>query len=291
VAADVTGDGGALVPIQPEGSTAAGQPEIVSPGPKPAAEHSRAHALHMPHRSRFVVVYGLLAAALGVAAAGVVVFAGRAIHPAPPWSAWRPHGGGLGAAREIGDHVASSYRLPSGKQLVDVITKAPSVSPASNTSIPIHYVALRGSPKGKVDEIIPISQSDSVMFSLCGLGPACAIATGTASVARGRLVRREILELALYTFRYSGIDNVIAFMPPKTGSQPQYVVYLRRPDLAEQLHVPLVDTLRSKTPLPNTIPAREVNVVDSTTESRLYSFSLSQAQQGDAILVLDPLPA
>jgi hypothetical protein len=290
VATDVTGDAGALVPIT-EGAPPAVQPEAGATESTPADDHSRTHALQMPHRSRFLVVYGLLAVALGAAAAGVVVFASRAIHPAPVWSAWRPHGGGLGAAREIGDHVAGAYRLPSGKQLVDVITKAPSVSPANNTSIPIHYVAVRGA-KGKVDQIIPISPSNSVMFSLCGLGPSCSIATGTASVARGRLVRREVLELALYTFKYvSGIDNVIAFMPPKPGSAPQYVVYLQRPDLTTELRVPLVDTLRSKTPLPNTIPAREVNIVDSTTESRIYSFSLSQAQQGDAILVLAPLPA
>jgi hypothetical protein len=284
LAADVTGETGALPPAErPAGLPVPAQP--------PAEERSVARPAAPPHRARFLVVYGLLAVALGAAAAGVVVFAGRAIHPAPAWSSWRPHGGGLGAAREVGDHVAGAYRLPSGKQLVDVITKAPSVSPANNTSIPIHYVALRG-PKGKVDQIIPISPSNSVMFSLCGLGPSCSIATGTASVARGRLVRREILELALYTFRYvSGINNVIAFMPPKRGSAPQYVVYLQRSDLATELHVPLVDTLRSKTPLANTIPAREVTLVDSTTESRLYSFSLSQAQQGDAILVLAPLPA
>jgi hypothetical protein len=285
LAADVIGPTGALPPAEQPAPLPV--PVTVQP---PSGEGPSSGSVPRPHRARFFAVYGILAVALGAAAAGVAVFAGRAIHPAPAWSAWRPHGGGLGAAREIGDHVAGGYRLPSGKQLVDVITKEPSVSP-NNTSIPIHYVALRG-PQGKVDQIIPISQSNSVMFSLCGLGPSCSIATGTASVARGRLVRREILELALYTFRYvSGINNVIAFMPPKPGSAPQYVVYLQRPDLASELHVPLVDTLRSKPPLPNAIPAREVTVVDSATESRLYSFSLSQAQQGDAILVLAPLPA
>ena len=59
------------------------------------------------------------------------------------------------------------------------------------------------------------------MFSLCGLGQSCAIATGKASVERGTLVRREILELALYTFKYvGGVNHVIAFMPPARGKQP-----------------------------------------------------------------------
>jgi hypothetical protein len=278
VAADVTGEAGALLPPQP------GTDLVHEPGSPPAQRRPR------PHQLRFLVVYGLLALALGAGVAGAVVFASRSVNPAPAWSAWKPSGGGLGAARQIADHLAPTYRLPGGQQIVDVIAKAPSVSPGKQT-IPIHYLAVRGTG-GAGDQIFDVSSSNSVMFSLCGLGPSCSLATGTASVARGRLVRREILELALYTFRYvHGIDNVIAFMPPKPGSAPQYVVYLRRADLAPQLGEPLVRTLTPKTPLPNTIPAREVRAVDATTETRVFSFSLSQAQQGDAILVLAPLPA
>jgi hypothetical protein len=244
-----------------------------------------------PHRRRFLVIYGLLAAVLGAALGGVVVFAGKSISPAPKWSAWKPQGGGLGAAQEIAAQVGKTYRLPNGNQLVDVIAKAPSVSPASSVTIPIHYVAVRGT-KGGGDQIFTVSSSDSVMYSLCGLGTSCAIATGKASVQRGTLVRREILELALYTFKYvGGIKNVIAFMPPTPGTQPKYVVYLQKSDLTAELHTPLVRTLAAKTPQPSTIPAREVRVVDTTTGSRIYSFSLSQAQQGDAILVLAPIPA
>ena len=109
---------------------------------------------------------------------------------------------------------------------------------------------------------------------------------------RGTLVRREILELALYTFKYvGGIKNVIAFMPPAAGTQPKYVVYLQKGDLAAELHTPVARTLAAKTPQPSTIPASEVRVVESTTGPRVYSFSLSQTQQGDAVLVLAPIPA
>ena len=70
------------------------------------------------------------------------------------------------------------------------------------------------------------------MYSLCGLGTSCSIATGKASVERGELVRREILELALYTFKYvGGVKNVIAFMPPRPGDSPKYVVYLQKSDV------------------------------------------------------------
>jgi hypothetical protein len=244
-----------------------------------------------PHRRRFLVIYGLLAVVLGGAVTGVVVFAGRSINPAPTWSTWKPGGDGLGAAKQIADRVSKSYRLPNGKQLVDVIAKAPSVSPASALTIPIHYVAVRGT-KASGDKIFTVSSSDSVMYSLCGLGTSCAIATGKASVQRGTLVRREILELALYTFKYvGGVKNVIAFMPPAAGTQPKYVVYLQKADLSAELHTPLAQTLAAKTPQVSTIPARDVRAVETTTGARVYSFSLSQAQQGDAILVLAPIPA
>jgi hypothetical protein len=235
------------------------------------------------HKPRFYFVYGLLGGALAVAIALVVIYAGRAITPGPRWSAWHPSGGGLGAAKQIGDEVGKAYRLPNGDQLVDVIAKAPSVSPASNQSIPIHYVAVRGSAS-QGDQIAVVSSSNSVMYQLCGLGASCSIASGKASVARGTLV--------LYTFKYvGGIKSVIALMPPPAGTQPQYVIYLQKSDVSAELKQPLDKTLGSKVPLPAAIPAREVHVIDSVTEPRVYKFGFSQAQTGDAILVLTPLPA
>ena len=271
----------------------------VTPGETPAApaeptqtqlEHQARVSLGR-HRPRFAFVYGLLGGVLVLAVVLVVIYAGRAITPAATWSSWHPSGGGLGAAKQIANEVGKSYRLPNGDQLVDVIAKTPSVSPASTTTIPIHYIAVRGS-KATGDKIVVVSSSNSMMYSLCGLGSACSISSGKPSVARGTLVRREILELALYTFKYvGGVDNVIAFMPPPAGSQPQYVIYLQKSDVATELHQPLAKTLASKVPLPAAIPAREVHVIDSVTEPRVYRYGLSQAQQGDAILVLTPLPA
>jgi hypothetical protein len=244
-----------------------------------------------PHRLRFSLIYGGLGAVLVGAIVVLVLYAGRSISPGPTWSSWKPSGGGEGAAKQIADHVAQAYRLSSGDQLVDVIAKAPAVSPASTVSIPIHYVAIRGT-KGRGDRVVQVSSSNSIMYSLCGLGTSCAITSGKPTVARGTLVRREILELALYTFKYvGGIKSVIAFMPPALGTQPKYVVYLQKEDVKSQLKAPLGETLGKKVPLPSTISAREVQTVDSVTESRVYSFSLSQAQQGDAILVLAPLAA
>jgi hypothetical protein len=127
------------------------------------------------------------------------------------------------------------------------------------------------------------------MYSLCGLGASCAIATGKASVARGTLVRREILELALYTFKYvGGVSHVIAFMPPKAGAAPTVATYLQNSDVSQELKLPLAQTLSPKAPLASTLGVREQQTIGATTNARIYNFSLSQAQTGDAILVLAP---
>jgi hypothetical protein len=258
----------------------------VSPVDRPAATMVR------PHRSRFAIVYAILALALGAAIVGLVVYAGRTIDPGPAWSSWKPSGGGLGAAKQIAEHVSPGYRLPDGNQLVDVIARGPAVS-SGGQSIPIPFIAVRG-PKGRIqaDQIMQVSTDNTFTFSLCGLGDSCAIATGKASVERAVLVRREILELALYTFKYvRGVQHVVAFMPPPPGTQPAYVVYLQKSDLEQQLKRPLADTLGPKAPLPSKITAREQQRIDAATLDRIYKFGLSQTQQGDAVLVLAPLQA
>jgi hypothetical protein len=277
VAADVTGTD--LAPTTP-----------AAPAPAPAPAAPQPPVATYPHRPRFLFVYGFLGAVLAGAIALVVIYAGRAITPAPTWSTWHPHGGGLGAAKQIADQVGRSYRLPNGDQLVDVLAKEPSVSPPTGSPISLHYVALKGTG-GKPDTDYVVSPSDTMMYQLCGLGTGCAIATGKPSSARGTLVRREILELALYTFKYvGGVNNVIAFMPP-VSTQPTRAVYLQKSDVAAELKTPLTQTLRAKVPLPATIPAREVHTIDATTESRVYKVALAQAPNGDAVLVLTPLPA
>jgi hypothetical protein len=274
VAADVT-------------STEAAPPAEL-PAAAPPAPPTQPRVSSTPHRWRFLIVYGTLAAVLGLGIAGIVIYAGRSISPGPAWSSWKPGGGGLGAAKEIADHVASTYHLPSGQQLVDVIAKEPSVSP-SNQQIPIHYLVVRGGGRS-ADQIFQVSSSDSLMYSLCGLGQSCSIATGKPSVQRGTLVRREILELALYTFKYvPGVKHVIAFMPPTPGNQPTLAVYLQKSDVSAELKQPLSHTLARKVPLPTAITAQEQQTIDASTQAKVYKFSLSQAQNGDAILVLQPL--
>jgi hypothetical protein len=241
------------------------------------------------YRGRFLVVYIVLAAVVGAAAAGIVLAAGSNLHHSTSWSDWHPNAGGVTGAKQIAAHVAKEYHLASGAQLVEVFAKPPSVSPADQ-QIPLHYIVVQRANSN--DAPIPINSDDTVQYSLCGLGNNCAIAKGTPSVQRGTLVRREILELALYTFKYmGGVKNIVAFMPPTPGSTPKYVVFLQRNDLNDYLGRPLTATLSKRTPLPNSISRTEQQTIDATTESKVYSFGLSQAQNGDAVLVLTPIAA
>jgi len=241
------------------------------------------------HRTRFRIVYALLALAVTASLVGVVVFALNSVDPAPKWSSWKPSGGGLGAAQQIAARVSGTYHLRGGTQLVDVFPSAPSFS-ADKKTVPISFVALRGA-RGQIDEIHGVSPTSSVWYSLCGLGPPCSIPTGTPSLNRGALVRREILELALYTFKYvEGVKHVVAFMPPRNAKSSPVVVYLQKGDVENQLKRPLTSTLPAKVPFPDTLTARDLETIDATTKPHLFSiYDIAHTQQGAWVLALAPI--
>jgi hypothetical protein len=263
--------------------------ETNAPAPTPEPKRRRLYGV------RFAVIYLILLAVLVGTSAGIVIaHYGVSLKNAVPWSSWTPTGGGLGRTNSIAEHVGGAYRLPSGHQLLDVYSKkltVPVATNSGNSEVPIAAVAIRG-PKGKIDAINMVSDSDSRLFQLCGSGTACAIGEGKASIARGQLVRREALEIALYTFKYvPGVNHVLAFMPPPPGSNPSTVVYFDKADVKAMLSKPLTTTIAAKTPLPTTITPREGTRIDAAVMPHLYKFTLQQTQLGQAVLVLQPATA
>jgi len=263
--------------------------EASVPAPEPEPKRRRLYGV------QFAVVYLILFAALVGTGAGVVIATyGVSLKQAAPWSSWTPTGGGLGRTNSIAEHVGGAYRLPSGHQLLDVYSKkltVPVATNSGNSEVPIAAVAIRG-PKGKIDTIDMVTDSDSRLFQLCGTGTACAIGEGKASIARGQLVRREALEVALYTFKYvPGVNHVLAFMPPPPGSNPSTVVYFNKADVKTMLSKPLTRTIAAKTPLPTTITPAEGTKIDNVVMPHLYKFTLQQTQLGQAVLVLQPATA
>jgi hypothetical protein len=246
------------------------------------------------YRSRFTVIYVSLALLAGIGFGAFVVQMTRP-DPAPPtkWSTWEPTGSDTAQARQIADRVAKRYRLDNGKQIAAAIVSPPKIS-GQEGDVPVSTIAIRpdtSTGQNEEDAIDVMPADKSLQFVLCGLGAGCSIATGTASDARHALLRREALELALYTFKYvDGIDSVSVFLPPRPDDQTAPTsVFLKRSDLRSELGKPLQTSIGPTTPAIGKIPKQELALVDRITLPRLYSFDVQQAQDGSAVLVYDPV--
>ncbi|HZO96804.1 MAG TPA: hypothetical protein VFB42_05485 [Gaiellaceae bacterium] len=260
----------------------------------PAAPPNVLPLVEEPKRytGRFALAYTGLGIILAAALTGLIVLVIRpGYHPGPAWSSWKPPAGNAQkVTAAIADHIAHRYRLSeNGEQLVAVIASKPQVT-SGTQNIAIKAVAVRRAPQSNTG--IAIYGTDKTQdFTLCGLGERCSIATGEATQTRGRLVRREALELALYTFKFApAVDSVAAFMPPAPGQTSAPILYLRKDDLEDQLKQPLSKTLPLDTPpLPSAEDAVEKATIDKLTLPHMFSYELTALQTGGAALILDPL--
>jgi hypothetical protein len=243
-----------------------------------------------PHAPRFHFLYGALAA-FGAAAVLLLVLVlatggddHRGSDVADSWSAWRPTRSDVAGADQIAGHVARRYRLGDGRQLVTV-----DATSLSYGGIPLAVAVRRpASAGGDID----VFDDDGVIYRLCGLGTDCAISAGEPSARRHLLLRREALELALYSFRYlDGIDQVAVFLPPRKGKDASQAVFFRRDEVEPQLDAPLHRSLAARTPTVRTIArSPDAASVDRLTLRHLFAFSLTQANADNSgFLVLDPL--
>jgi len=181
-------------------------------------------------------------------------------------------------------HVGEEYRQVNGEQLVLVTG-----GPLEAGQTPLKIVVDQNGNYSQVG-------GSGVLYQLCGLGDKCHIPSGKPSAERGTLLRREILELALYTFRYTDADNVVAIMPPgvKANGKPKtrqdQAVFLQRSDLEDQLHRPLTTTLTPKPPsIAQVMRSPDVGSVRSITTQRSFNFRVLSGGTDGAYLVLQPL--
>jgi hypothetical protein len=205
--------------------------------------------------------------------------------PRPTWSSWYPTAEGMAGANQIAQFVGRRYRLASGDQLVGV-----RAGPLSVQSVRVSAIALRtaGEESGGSDiSVIPAERS--ISYVLCGLGENCAIEGGKPTRGHERLLRREALELALYTFSYMQVDSVVAFLPPRPDAEPLWSFLFQRDAFREELARQLRFTIpEGEPPLPGKMKRIEVERIDRLTEPSRYRFQFSQSQDGTVLLVLDP---
>jgi hypothetical protein len=251
------------------------------------------------------VVIGLLV--LGLCSLGAAVAlstGGRKASGGGDWSAWSPPDGGLTGAQEIADFVAPYYRASPSEQLA--VVNAVNLTDPNN---PLTVVV--PSSSGSASGLVPLNANSTIVYNLCGVGSHnCSIGVGQPSSARLLLLRREALELALYTFKYlSGINTVVAILPPghqvqgcvgicpkpaSPGTQKVTPVNLAvafdQAELQPWLNRPLRQTLPEALPptvsqMPN---APEAELVSILTAHGLFAEHTEQAQDGANVIVLQP---
>jgi hypothetical protein len=270
-------------------STPAGT--AVAVRPQSRADRARSAA----YRTRFAVLYVLLAVVAGAGVGSLLVLVGRGSPaPAPAWSAWEPTGSVERRSAQIADHVGDQYDLPSGKPLTAVTYAGPpTVTGPDGSTFQVRAIAVQPDTtagRAEADDIDTVSADGTVMYTLCGLGSSCSIAEGEPTIARGQLLRREALELALYSFKYlDGVHSTLVLLPPRPDGQAATAVFLERGDVVSALERPLAETLTAPlTPGLGEIGDDEQRVIDNATQSRLYSYGYLQAQDGSPVLVLSP---
>jgi len=295
-----------IPPPSPAGrpQTPDGRPNLIELPPEPPRSGAQP-AQEQPKSgpSRFRNRFGFLLGGLGGVVLAAAVVTGIVVYDqsndpaaeaglAANWSKWHPGDTSVaGGAAEIADHVAAEYRHADGKQLVKV------------TGGPLGIgIALRPS-SGTISSF----SGNGVLYQLDGLGPSGSIKGGKPSPERLQLVRREALELALYTFRYlPDADMVVTFLPPPppdagtaeasavsgllSGTpdpKKMTAIFYRPGDLKQQLQIPLGSTVKTPAPTPEQMGGAEGKLVDQLTNSNLFHWSLTRTQDANLQLVLD----
>lgn len=280
--------------VQAPSAPAAAQP--APSGSEPA--HSSAYFF------RFSIAYALLGlvAAAGVAALVVVL---RSSHDVgqPRWSAFKPTGSPVAVELQIATRVSSEYKASTAAKLVNVVPGPLQATRFVTTSstpvsveVPITSIAVQpdvSTGKHEPGSFTSLSAGSTVAYQMCGFGDSkqnCGVVSSSGT-SPARLLRREALELSLYTLRYlPGTNAVLTYLPPPASSQasPTAVLIMRK-DVQGNLSRPLTGTLTpQRVLLGEAVP--DAAQVNELTRSRRYTYDFQTLPgDGTAILVLTPV--
>jgi hypothetical protein len=244
----------------------------------PAVRHARRLHLFMGALIFLAVGALALAAFLALTSAEQTPAGGAA------WAPFTPSSDAIDSgAPQIAAHVGPEYRLPTGEQIVLVTG-----GPMELQDLPMRIAVRQSVADGGQ---IKLLDGKGALYRMCGLGPKCSIAKGAPTKERGLLLRREALELALYSFHYlKDVEHVVVLIPPPKGQDPSVALHFTRDDVAGQLARPLKATLPLPVPNPDTVTtAPLMPFVERFTLTNLFKFSLTTGNQDAFVyLVLDP---
>jgi len=202
-------------------------------------------------------------------------------------NSWGGHLAAMASEEMDSIHVVPD-RYPQGEYLLLFDPLDGSSNIDVNVSIGTIFSVLK-----KQDERSGVEESDfaqtTVMYRLCGDGPSCSIADGEPSVRRGIVLRREALELALYTLRYvDGVGAVIAFFPPRKGEKPTAAFLFTKRQFSGELSSPLRETFpHAKPPVPGRLTPDEHRYVDALTARWGFLYRVDRSKSGARVLVLE----
>jgi hypothetical protein len=247
---------------------------------------------HTPYRGRFIVVAGVVAV-VALAAIGAALAMGLrgGSSDSGPWSTWKPSTDGVQGAQEIADHISSAYKLTGGRRLVAIKAgelKIPQLVPVNGqpavVDAPFNLVQVVR--KGTKEDVRYLDGA-GILYSMCGLGAQCSIKSGTPSPQRLLVLRREALELGMYTLKYiPGVKSVVVLTPPSKDGQPTGVMVFRRDSLSGLLDRPVARTLPTRPPRPETLKTKDAGQLRALTQSHVFEYEVQAAPDGSALMVL-----
>jgi hypothetical protein len=259
-----------------------------------------------PFRARFGFVMGALAGCAVAAATLLIVLrsgdgarpdrgAGKDTGLAADWSPWHPRSEGtISGAQEIAARIGGTYKDAKSKKLASI-----KGGPIALNTLPA-AVAIPAA-----GDRFSIVNGVGIQYTLAGFGKQGRLQGTKPSEERRRLLRREALELSLYSFRYlPEVTMVVALLPPappaeqvhpkntaKTAAKPEpyqpQALFYRPGDLRKQLERPLATTMATKAPRIDTLARDEAKRIDKLTLPNLFTHRYIQQQDGSIYLVLD----
>ena len=184
-----------------------GREPVPPPAPRRGAVYKR----------RFVLAYVLVIVVFAAMAGLFAVLVSRS-DSSSSWSSFQPKGSDeLAKAQNLANYVAPRY-IDEGSPVAVVEAQPLVVQNTLVDGIAFSRATSRGTIGGGLRQFEPAE--GTIMYVFCGPGNKCGLSPN-ATPQTDTLLRRESLELALYTFKYwHGINSVVALLPPLNGTKP-----------------------------------------------------------------------